>query len=1276
MRYNGLMSFYSKHIRNLSLLLVGLLFLACVPGKPGQFTIIGERQYKRDKTAPSVHSLTPAHETNFVAIDSNLEVRFDEEVKVSPELLSEVIFSIKKIDDSESIDISGSDIVIDGNKLTINPPTDLDGDTEYYVQIRTRALKNKAGITFEGIDKTSGLNGQPSWSFTTISLAGFTVVAPVGNTSESGGTVTFSVALNEAPKSSVVLNFESTDLTEGRPLVSALTFTTSNWSTPQTITIEGEDDVLNDGSQSYEINFTSIVSTDINYSSLTLDSFTLINEDNDDVAPSIISLLPLNTATAVSTNVDLSVTFNENIQKGSGNILIRQYSNNAIARTIAVTHSSVSIVGATATIDLSSLSGVTLYYVEICSTCFSDQSANPNYFAGITDKLTWNFTTRDNQNPLIMSYSPNDNGNGILVSTDITLSFNENIKQSDAWPGDDNFFFIRRSLDHSLLASYDFNSPEITIVGSQLRFSTLANFLESNTSYYIQIENEALSDLAENAFLGISSTTQWNFTSENTSAPVISSLDPAHGTDQVSPLKDVSITFNKTVQAGSGNIYLKRQSDDYTVATYTVPGAGVSVGGITLTLDTSPHFVDLTDYYIEIESGAIVATSTLNNSFAGIAAGNWSFTVQTYKTIREDLPAPVITTQILDYSDDRTLGVYVSGGSVYLYNFTTNSSTLVSKYANQSPAVGTSPRISGNGLYVVYATNAAIAVSEDLLGLNDVYRYDVLLNQNTRITNAQRLDYDQGLGDTSCAKSSSITLDLWCDSTSTVTPNAFSWSSLDPVDSGTIYAHYSDCSFAAMPFGNHTIDLGFAYTESGVSYRLYCDEASDLSPTHSYTDINGNPHMAKAPYTVCSFSQDPVPDPAFVLAVNDASEETFYFNEETRVQYTEYESFVAPDINQDGSIIVVQEDRNDYVYDFEMDGLECANITSTNDVSYSRVNRYQNGLFNGTIAGDFSFYDFEAQEAICSAPQTYRTYDINLAYKPRVSPDGFKIAYFQETRTLRKEGDQYDGSTCVDKILKDTRAYVNGFLVTSQSHVEYQQDESTSTFDGDELIIDNSRLVTLIRNNRTTQEDVAYDLDLYCHPDNEDPGNFYDYTYLDEYGTTNTISGIEYHSCQIDNASAQDDFLMLGFIKHSDVYQYTTRETLSTSNYIMTSHRYITSTIYTFINGQTFEGSTNRPINIMLHPTRDELLFAIPTNSAAPMDSNNLWDVYRSSLNFSTKEVMTLNQSGLQFDHDSGNLMLFYSSDGNGVSFNTKASNVVNNMSFENILVKKAIVPL
>ncbi|RLS51385.1 MAG: DUF4347 domain-containing protein [Planctomycetota bacterium] len=110
---------------------------------------------------------------------------------------------------------------------------------------------------------------------------GITVSAISGNTTEAGGTATFTVVLDSAPTDDVTISLSSSDATEGSLSTSTLNFTSSNWNVAQTVTVTGIDDLIEEGNVTFSIITGAASSTDGNYSSLNASDVSVTNTDND-----------------------------------------------------------------------------------------------------------------------------------------------------------------------------------------------------------------------------------------------------------------------------------------------------------------------------------------------------------------------------------------------------------------------------------------------------------------------------------------------------------------------------------------------------------------------------------------------------------------------------------------------------------------------------------------------------------------------------------------------------------------------------------------------------------------------------------------------------------------------------------------------------------------------------------------------------------------------------------------------------------------------------------
>jgi len=119
-----------------------------------------------------------------------------------------------------------------------------DGDVAYTIVTGTASGGDYAGLDAPDVgvantdDDTRGITVSPT--------AGLT-------TTEAGGTATFTVVLNSEPTGTVTVGVSSNDVSEGTVSPAALTFTTATWSQPQTVTVTGVDDAVDDGDVAYTI---------------------------------------------------------------------------------------------------------------------------------------------------------------------------------------------------------------------------------------------------------------------------------------------------------------------------------------------------------------------------------------------------------------------------------------------------------------------------------------------------------------------------------------------------------------------------------------------------------------------------------------------------------------------------------------------------------------------------------------------------------------------------------------------------------------------------------------------------------------------------------------------------------------------------------------------------------------------------------------------------------------------------------------------------------------
>lgn len=129
-------------------------------------------------------------------------------------------------------------------------------------------------------------------------------VTPISGlfTTEAGGTATFSIVLTSTPLADVTINVGSSDTTEGVLSLGSLTFTPVNALLPQTVTITGVNDNVDDGDIAYSFVLAAANSADPKYNGLDADDVALTNSDDDtagiqlSVSPSFVGVTTENGA--------------------------------------------------------------------------------------------------------------------------------------------------------------------------------------------------------------------------------------------------------------------------------------------------------------------------------------------------------------------------------------------------------------------------------------------------------------------------------------------------------------------------------------------------------------------------------------------------------------------------------------------------------------------------------------------------------------------------------------------------------------------------------------------------------------------------------------------------------------------------------------------------------------------------------------------------------------------------------------------------------------------
>lgn len=280
----------------------------------------------------------------------------------------------------------------------------------------------------------------------------------------------------------------------------------------------------------------------------------------------------------------------------------------------------------------------------------------------------------------LASLSPSNGTVDVPINTSLSATFNKSIQ---AGTGD-----IELYDGVGLVEAFTVNSSMIS--GSTITV-TPTSPLDTETAYYVLIDDGAIQDTDSDPFGGITSVTDWAFTTGAPidTTPVISSLSPADGAFDVSVDTDLVIVFDPNVNKGIGNIEIYNGDTDILVQTIDIDDLAATLVGDTLTIELNTLDYDTT-YYVLIDSG--IVKNDDEEIFAGItAAFDWFFTtgepIDTTPVVFNLAPAngqsfvSIDTDLVIVFNQNVNAGT----GNVGIYNAATD--TLVESVAVASSMI-------------------------------------------------------------------------------------------------------------------------------------------------------------------------------------------------------------------------------------------------------------------------------------------------------------------------------------------------------------------------------------------------------------------------------------------------------------------------------------------------------------------------------------------------------------------------------------------------------------
>ena len=665
-----------------------------------------------DTTAPTLSSIIPFLDAINVTIDSNLAFTFSEDVSGN-------FGNITIYDNSDNvveiIDVSGANVSILNDEVTVNPVSDLSYNTTYYVNIDSGAFEDSTGNAFTGLDSSS--NG--GMRFTTeeepdiIAPTLISVSPTLGATDISANTdlvFTFDenvfivgdgeITIYDASTNDVIqeINSLSENISISGEIVTASLLNDLSYNTSYYVNIDP--DIIADGANN---SFTGLDS-----SSNTGMRFTT---EVDVYPPILVSFTPAINSENILIDTTLEFNFNEDISANSGNITLYDASTNSALQVFDISSSDVSISGNQATITLQTdLSFDTSYYVNIDSGAFKD--ALGNTFSGLDSSSNsgMRFTTAsDYIGPVITSVSPLLNAVDISINSNLEFTFDEDISG-----GIGTINILDASLN-STIQTITLPNANVDISGNRA-IVNLSTDLPYLTTLYVNISSGTFQDIFGNDFTGLdsSSNSGMRFTTEvDLIPPTLVSVSPALNATDISINSNLVFTFSENMVDASGNIYLYDSSTNELLNTFDVTSENISISGSQVTLNPSTDLSFNRSLYVNIDSGAF--EDERGNIYTGLDSSGSDtgmrftterdVTIPTITSISPGLNAanvPISTNLTFSFSETIVDG----SGSILVYR--SSDDTLIRSFDVSSSEV----TISGNEVVVV---NPSIDLSYNTL---------------------------------------------------------------------------------------------------------------------------------------------------------------------------------------------------------------------------------------------------------------------------------------------------------------------------------------------------------------------------------------------------------------------------------------------------------------------------------------------------------------------------------------------------------------------------------
>ncbi|HAN74500.1 MAG TPA: hypothetical protein DCQ63_09615, partial [Planktothrix sp. UBA8402] len=457
-------------------------------------------------------------------------------------------------------------------------------------------------------------------------VAGVTISAISGKTTEAAGTATFTVQLKSQPTADVSFNLSSDNPGEGSISANSLTFNATNWNVPQTVTVTGIDDIFFDGDKPYNIVTTAISSQDPSYNGINPNDIAVTNTDND--SPGFIVVPVVSNTTEAGGTGGFVIYLNG---QPTGNVTLPLSSDNTNEGTVtpaALTFNAanwdIPQIVTVLPVDDPIVDGDKAYNIVTGASTSTDtrfNGINPNDVP---------FTNIDNDTPAFIISPISGNTTEAGGKATFTIKLNGKPSADVILPlSSDNTGEGTVAPASVTFNSTNWNTPQtVTVTGVD------DPNVDGNQTYNIVTGASSSSD-AKYKGINPNDITVTNTDNDvlpvDTTPPSVISLTPTDDATAVAVGDNLIIKFSEAIKIGSGNIVIKKLSDNSIVETLNVNSPKVSIGtnkkdkvASLLILNPTADLALSTDYYVEIAPTAI--QDKAGNPYTGISGNTtWNF---------------------------------------------------------------------------------------------------------------------------------------------------------------------------------------------------------------------------------------------------------------------------------------------------------------------------------------------------------------------------------------------------------------------------------------------------------------------------------------------------------------------------------------------------------------------------------------------------------------------------------------------------------------------------